>query len=352
MQLTNRLITYTRLSQELADLTDVQLSDLLDNSQPMHSGIGGSSSTISINDTRVFVKKVPLTDLERQPQHFMSTANLFELPLFYQYGIGSTGFGAWRELAAHTMTTNWVLSQECPNFPVLYHWRVLPTSKSEPMNSKELAELNYAVEFWADSPAVRNRLASIHDASAHIVLFLEFFPETLYRWFANQFKADSRAGELAISFVEENLKTTNDFFNVHGFSHFDAHFENTLIDVDATIVVSDFGLALSSNFDLTEDEREFLDNHRNYDRCASMISLVHCIITGLFGKDQWGTRLRDNLDGKRRDFAELSPSIAATIKKYAPVALVMDDFYRSLHKNDKLTPYPAVQLERLILALC
>jgi hypothetical protein len=37
---------------------------------------------------------VPLTDLEQLPQHFMSTANIFGLPLSYQYGVGSAGFGA------------------------------------------------------------------------------------------------------------------------------------------------------------------------------------------------------------------------------------------------------------------
>jgi len=73
----------------------------------MHEGIGGKSALISIEDTPVFVKKVPLTDLEQLPQHFMSTKNLFDLPLGYQYGVGSAGFGAWRELATHVMTTNW-----------------------------------------------------------------------------------------------------------------------------------------------------------------------------------------------------------------------------------------------------
>ena len=58
----------------------------------MHEGIGGKSALISIDDTPVFVKKVPLTDLEQLPQHFMSTANIFDLPLSYQYGVGSAGF--------------------------------------------------------------------------------------------------------------------------------------------------------------------------------------------------------------------------------------------------------------------
>ncbi|WP_406418196.1 hypothetical protein [Streptomyces sp. NBC_01614] len=35
-----------------------------------------------------------------------STANVLRLPAYFHHGIGSPGFGAWRELAVHTMTTN------------------------------------------------------------------------------------------------------------------------------------------------------------------------------------------------------------------------------------------------------
>ena len=51
---------------------------------------------------------LPLTDLELQPAHRHSTANLFGLPPYYHYRIGSCGFGSWRELEAHRMTTEWV----------------------------------------------------------------------------------------------------------------------------------------------------------------------------------------------------------------------------------------------------
>ena len=47
----------------------------------------------------------------------MSTANVFQLPPFCHYGIGSPGGGVWREVAAHTMTTNWVLAKKCGSFP-------------------------------------------------------------------------------------------------------------------------------------------------------------------------------------------------------------------------------------------
>ncbi|PPE03035.1 hypothetical protein [Holospora curviuscula] len=52
-------------------------------------GIGGKLALISIKNTSVCVKKLPLTDLKQLPQHFMSIANIFDSPLGDQYGVGS-----------------------------------------------------------------------------------------------------------------------------------------------------------------------------------------------------------------------------------------------------------------------
>ena len=98
-----RIKQYSKVSTSLTCLSNEKLKQILADSKPMHEGIGGKSALISIDDTPIFVKKVLLTDLEQLPQHFMSTANIFDLPLSYQYGVGSAGFGAWRELATHIM---------------------------------------------------------------------------------------------------------------------------------------------------------------------------------------------------------------------------------------------------------
>jgi hypothetical protein len=123
----------------------------------MHEGIGGKSALISIEDTPVFVKKVPLTDLEQLPQHFMSTKNLFDLPLGYQYGVGSAGFGAWRELATHVMTTNWVITSECANFPIMYHWRILPSHPGD-ININYWGDIEKYCQYWENSDVIRKRV--------------------------------------------------------------------------------------------------------------------------------------------------------------------------------------------------
>ena len=61
-----------------------------------------------------------------------STKNLYDLPTYYQYGVGSAGFGVFRELVANIKTTNWVLQGAIANFPLLYHARIIPFSGERP----------------------------------------------------------------------------------------------------------------------------------------------------------------------------------------------------------------------------
>lgn len=72
-----RIKLYSQISTSLSALSNEKLKQILADGKPMHEGIGGKSALISINDMPVFVKKVPLTDLEQLPEHFMSTANIF-----------------------------------------------------------------------------------------------------------------------------------------------------------------------------------------------------------------------------------------------------------------------------------
>ena len=67
-------------------------------------GIGGASSVVDVDGVRVFVKRVPLSDVERRPENVMSTANLFGLPTVYQYGVG---IGRVRGVARALPYTRW-----------------------------------------------------------------------------------------------------------------------------------------------------------------------------------------------------------------------------------------------------
>jgi hypothetical protein len=246
---------------------------------------------------RVFVKQVPVTERELRPGNVRSTANLFGLPGFYQYGLGSAGFGAWRELAAHIMTTNWVLSGEHRAFALLYHWRVLPG----------------------------------------LVLFLEHVPQTLSAWMADQDLS-------AFARVDAQLADTTAFMREHGLVHFDAHFLNILTDGHG-LYFSDFGLALSDRFDLTGQERAFLREHRCYDRDYTAAHLVN---------QHLAERVRGERDRCRfvRAWAagdqprDVPASAAAILTSHAGTAAVFNDFHHSLMEVTKQTPYPQAELKR------
>ena len=255
MKIEQRIATYNTIATELTLLSNKQLLELLEKTTPMGTSIGGTTALLEIDGKHVFIKKIRLTDVERKPDNIMSTANVFELPLYYHYGIGSAGFGAWRELSSHVMSTNWVIAGECSHFPLMYHWRILPASRSKP--SAEITKtLNEDVSFWGESLAIRDRLESSESASAEIVLFLEYFPENVHDWLAKELKKDAKSAESACSMVEKNLSAVTSFMNAQGLLHFDAHFWNILTDGES-LYFSDFGLAISSRFDLSEAEMVF-----------------------------------------------------------------------------------------------
>lgn len=355
MNTSSRINTYSHISTELACLSDQSLSDLLNKATPIHSGIGGNSVLLSIDSTSIFVKKIALTDLEKQSENIMSTANLFNLPLYYQYGVGSAGFGAWRELVAHIMTTNWVISGECPNFPVMYHWRILPDCKPESMNAEQAVEIERQVEYWNGAPEVRNRLEAINASSASLVIFSEYIPHALYQWLSSEFAKNDEAIERITRMVETNLNSINAFMKSKGFVHFDAHFANILTNGRA-LYLTDFGLALSSEFDLSNAERAFLSGHKNYDLCQTYTNLVNWIVIESCGRDnqkEIPAQLPQLLQkyGRGQGLEGFTTAVANILNRYADITIVWNDFFDQLRSNDKKAIYPTTRLENILSAI-
>ena len=86
-----RLAAYAATATALSLLSDRRLGELVAAARPVGSGIGGSTAELDLDGVRVFVKRIPLTELERRSKHAMSTANLFGLPTFYQYPLSCPG---------------------------------------------------------------------------------------------------------------------------------------------------------------------------------------------------------------------------------------------------------------------
>jgi hypothetical protein len=340
-----RLAAHGAVSTALTRYSDRELRDLVDGAKPLGSGIGGTSALLDIGGTPVFVKRLPLTDLERQPENAHSTANLFELPDFCHYGvgiIGGPGFGAWRELAVHAMTTNWVLARDHEGFPLMYHWRVLPhPGQSLP---EELADVEKAVAYWGGGPETRLRIEALRDSSASLTLFLEYIPQNLHDWLGAQVRTD--AVEDACAMVETQLQTGISFMNARGLLHFDAHFQNILTDGER-LYFADYGLAISSRFALSDDEAGFFAGHQTYDRSYAATHLVIWLISALYGYkgDDLAAFLQACAQGERP--TGIPPKVGAILIRHAPTAAVMNDFYRRFRQESRQTPYPAKALAHL-----
>ncbi|MER7792794.1 protein kinase family protein [Streptomyces sp. NPDC097640] len=339
-----RLATYGTVATHLSLLSDRRLGEMVAAADPLGSGIGGRSAELDIDGTRVFVKRIPLTETELRPENARSTANLFGLPMFYQYGVGSAGFGAWRELAVHAMTTNWVLGNEYEGFPLMYHWRILPDSPPEGV-AAEFGGIDGAVVHWEGSSAVRGRLEAIGRSSSSLVLFLEHLPQTLADWLHDYRTAAPEGGESSpYRWVEQALARGTAFMSSHGLVHFDAHFANVLTD-GRLLYFADFGLALSSCFELSASEAEFLSAHLVYDRCHTVSHLLrHHLPDGLRGDREHEAFLREWIAGHQP--GDVPREIAAIIDQHSRAAVVMGEFTRRLLTESKRTPFPTAEIER------
>ncbi|QJW36690.1 protein kinase family protein [Cellulosimicrobium protaetiae] len=344
----SRLAAHAAVATALSLRSDVELSGLVDTAPRIGAGIGGETALLDVDGTPVFVKHVRLTDLERQARNVRSTANLFDLPTFCHYGvgtIGAAGFGSWRELAVHVMTTGWVIAGEHEGFPLMHHWRVLPDA-GRPLPD-ELADVERAVEYWGGGTAVRRRLEALRDSSASIVLFLEYVPQTLHDWLGAQVEAGGETAERACALVEDGLSAGIAFMRSRGLLHFDTHFENVLTDGER-LYFADFGLAISSAFDLSRDEVDFVAAHQEYDDRYSVTHLVSWLAVALYGcgPDERRALVRSWAQGSLP--AGAPAAVAATLSRHAPVAAVVGDFYRAFQRESRETPYPWEAIRRLV----
>lgn len=343
----SRLHAHGVVSTSLALHSDGALGELVAAAPPIGAGIGGKSVLLEVAGIPVFVKRVPLTDLERRPEHVRSTANLFDLPLFCQYGvglIGGPGFGAWREPAVHTMTTNWVLAGEYDGFPLMYHWRVLPDTTPLP---EELADIDRAVAYWDGRPQVRHRIEAIRDSSASIALFLEYIPQTLHEWLTDRIEAGGEATDRACAMVERELAAGTEFMNSRGLLHLDAHFGNILTD-GHRLYFGDYGLALCSGFDLSPAEVAFFGRNQGYDRGYVATYLVNWLVTALYGlrgKERM-SMVRAIAAGKPPE--GISVAAAAVLTRHAPIAAAMSAFMHEFQHTSRGTPFPDERIRRLL----
>ncbi|MEH2110503.1 hypothetical protein [Nostoc sp.] len=335
---------YFKLSSQIAQLDNAQLHSLFDNSELNESSTGwGMNHAIVLGESKVFVKRVPVTNIEFD--NLFSTRNLYDLPTYCNYGFGSTGFGIFRELVTHIKTTNWVLSGAIASFPLMYHYRIIPFFGRRA--DVDRSRLKSYVEYWGNSANAGNYVLDRAKANYELVLFLEYIPYVLETWL--------RENPNKLQKSLDELRTTISFLRTKGIIHFDAHFRNILTDGRQTYL-TDFGLVLDKSFTLTKDEESFFNQNTFYDYGEVLRNLGHLIqssydlcsendkrrITEKYGIKE-GLKhyelrsiLLDNIEQINADgVMKLDEFYVASIVKYRSIIALMQDFFSDMWENNK-----------------
>ena len=350
-----RVSRWAEVSAVLALHSDRELSRLVNGAEPLAVGIGGTTLALEIEGHKVFVKRVRLTDLERRPEHRLSTSNLFGLPAYFQRNVGSVGFGVWRELVANMMTTGWVLSRRLESFPLMYHWRVLEGAAAPgatPLPS-ELADIERMVSYWDGAESVGVRLRALVDATASVAIFLEYLPCTLSAWLESQRAAGPQAVEAACAMVEHGLTNDIPVMNALGLLHGDVHHGNILTD-GHRLYFADLGLATSARFRLAEDEVDYLNHNASLDRAYALAKWVNGLVKlwapSVFSPQDRMELVRLVAQGQalQQLIPDLPARVAAAIARHAPIAAIVNDFYAKLHGERRNVTYPRDEVESVL----
>ncbi len=355
--LADRKKRYFQLSSQIAQLDNAQLLNLFNDTE---SSMGwGINHTIWAGDSAVFVKRVPITDVEYH--NLFSTKNLYDLPTYYNYGIGSAGFGVFRELMAHIKTTHWVIDGAIDTFPLMYHYRIMPFSGWRV--DVDMAQHQKYIKYWGNNTNIGNYVLGRTKANYELVLFLEYIPHVLATWLPEH------QGQCQQPLAD--LFKTVDFLRKQRIIHFDAHFNNVLTDGDRAYL-TDFGLVLDRSFVLSKKEEDFFTQHIFYDY-GVILSSLGAVVSSLYSLCSEPDRLE--VSKKYSITAELKPPeiksillnnierlhadgtmkldntyVLETVKNRSAIALMQNFFTKIRGDQQKDTKFPNAELQILLQA--
>ena len=294
----------------------------------------GVNSIIDIEGTKIFAKTIPITKTDLA--HMYDTSNIHNLPVCYNYGVGSARFGCWRELAFHVKTSNWVVGGKCPCFPILYHHRIIESKSIAAKLKKHKFDKKY-FDYWNSDKNIEKFLSGRSNTTHFIVMCLEYFPLALYEanidkninWYWKQML-------IILKFLKENKVI-----------HFDAHMGNLITD-EKIIILTDFGLVLDKSFDLSKQEIAFFDRNTNYDKAMMISNMSEPIFEHIFKpatmkkfekkygfdknteKEVFENIVFDNLGEICEKF---DPNYVRVMKKYRREAIAYNVFIHNLRRD-------------------
>lgn len=235
-----RLDKYYTISSKLNYLSDNDVKQYFENNTNTIEG-WGVNYIFELDENKIFMKALKVT--QKEFDNRFDTSNLFNLPDFYNYGIGSCGINVWRELETHIKTTNFVLQNEFHYFPLLYHYRIVEYTTYETIkyNTDYLA-------YWNNNTNIQNYLDEKNKTKYKLLLFLEYIPIPLNDYI---FKTKK------LGYVYNKCYDIIQFMNSKNILHFDSHTGNFLVDDRDNIYITDFGLCIDKDFKLSKRESLF-----------------------------------------------------------------------------------------------
>ncbi|VBB18276.1 hypothetical protein YASMINEVIRUS_739 [Yasminevirus sp. GU-2018] len=360
---------YYDLKTHLTYLSDKNVVDLLKKAFLTDSNVSkgwGNNIVITVNDHKVFTKSIPVTDIEHNNQ--FDSSNLYNLPLYYNYGVGSAGVNCNRELLMHVKTTNWVLDGTIDNFPLLYHWRIVDSTMVDSLNNneKEVLDMSTNPDFakyvtrWNSNKQIEKYMIDRSTAKYKLILFLEYIPTTLYSWLNDDISK--------IDVYSTQMTKLLTFLRHHDIYHMDGHVGNILTD-GKTMYLTDFGMCQDLEFTNSSEEVKFIKDHENYDFCH-MYSNIHQYLTEKMREDKnadyflkkygidWSRiKIEDihTIYKNLRDISEylgLSKEYVDYLERTKEQHLIYSNFLMTLRRNPKKdTPYPKTEIDQLLSKL-
>ena len=312
----------------------VSMTAVYETSWLPHCDVDGIGRTSSHRDRRPRrLREAGSRDGPRTRQRHVDEQRLL-LPSFYSDGVGSAGFGASRELAAHQAATELVVSGAVRGFPLLHHQRLMPRVEVPPpfpIYASRCGDVERHPRSLTTSTLVNSR-ATTSGCSPN--------PSRMSCWTGSRTTSTKllssssscgrpRRSSTPLASCTSTLTSA------------------TLSPTAPSSYLSDFGLAMSDQFDLTADERAFLDTHRDYYHAEIIWSLSQPLRHRVRQPPSRSPHQRP--PGPRRpctaeprvlvralDHLEPSPSRCAAaayvefVRRYAQVALVMDAFFTTV----------------------
>jgi hypothetical protein len=242
---------------------------------------------------------------------------------------------------------------------MLYHYRMMPFSGERP--AVDMERHQRYVAYWNGNQNIGKYMLARANANYELALFLEHMPYAVEPWLRKNPRKTSQ--------LIEDLRDAITFLRGQGIVHFDANFDNVLSD-GKHAYLTDFGLVLDKQFDLTDDEALFLKQNTYYDYSEVLGSLgffLYDLYDALTDSDKQRLAATYGISEELHSAGKMSILLnhleeiiaegimkpdkhyTAIAVKYRSIIVLFLDFFASMRANKrKDTKFPSAKLARLL----